>query len=79
MDITMTKEEWALFAAQGRDRIGDDARRYLPWLLDGMPDDKLAAFVSAMPDALRVPYETEWRAAYEELDIWHSRSGSVAR
>ncbi|MGW2689820.1 hemerythrin domain-containing protein [Streptomyces sp. NPDC001414] len=79
MDITMSKEEWAVFAVAGRDAIGDDARRYLPWLLDGMPADQLAAFVSNMPDALRIPYENDWRPAYEELDIWHARSRSANR
>ena len=79
MDITMTKEEWTVFAVAGRDQIGDDARRYLPWLLDGMPADQLAGFVSNMPDPLRIPYETEWRAAYEELDIWNAKSRSATR
>lgn len=79
MDITMSKEEWGVFAREGSSRVGDDARRYLPWLLDGMPPAKLTGFVANLPDVLRNPYENEWRAAYEALDIWGTKADSAAR
>ncbi|WP_217545761.1 hemerythrin domain-containing protein [Streptomyces sp. GbtcB6] len=79
MDITMTKEEWAAFSTEQRTRVGEDARRYLPWLLDDMAAAKLTGFLANMPEPLRTAYETEWRAAYEELDIWGARTGSTAR
>jgi hemerythrin-like domain-containing protein len=70
MDLTMTAEQWAAFAAEQRGRVGDDARRYLPWLVDDMAAPKLTAFFAKMPEPLRTAYDTEWRAAYEDLDIW---------
>ncbi|MBN0048307.1 hemerythrin domain-containing protein [Streptomyces actuosus] len=79
MDLTMTQEQWAAFSAEQRTRVGEDSRRYLPWLLDDMAAAKLAAVLGKMPEQLRNAYETEWRAAYEDLDIWGSRAGSTAR
>ncbi|MBV7699843.1 hemerythrin domain-containing protein [Streptomyces sp. TRM70350] len=79
MDITMTAEQWAAFSAEQRTRVGDDSRRYLPWLLDDMDVAKVAGILGKMPEQLRNAYETEWRAAYEALDIWGTRAGTAAR
>ncbi|MHC0432253.1 hemerythrin domain-containing protein [Streptomyces sp. O3] len=79
MDLTMTAEEWAAFGLEQRTRVGDDSRRYLPWLLDDMDVAKLAGILRNIPDALKSAYETEWRAAYEALDLWGAKAGSAAR
>ncbi|MER7836493.1 hemerythrin domain-containing protein [Streptomyces sp. NPDC096040] len=78
MDITMTTEEWVTFSKEQSGRVGDDARRYLPWLLDDMAAAKVAGILGKMPEHLRNAYETEWRAAYEELDIWGTKARSSA-
>ncbi|WP_324788398.1 hemerythrin domain-containing protein [Streptomyces sp. H51] len=78
MDLTMSQEQWAVFSTEQRTRVGDDSRRYLPWLLDDLPADKLARVIGKLPEQLRTAYETEWRAAYEALDIWGARTGSAA-
>ncbi|MBX9398856.1 hemerythrin domain-containing protein [Streptomyces sp. TRM72054] len=79
MDITMTSEQWAAFSAEQRTRVGDDSRYYLPWLLDDMDVAKVAGILGKMPEQLKNAYETEWRAAYEALDIWGTKAGSTAR
>ncbi|GGT37418.1 hemerythrin domain-containing protein [Streptomyces chromofuscus] len=79
MDITMTKDEWAAFSTEQRTRVGDDSRYYLPWLLDDMDAVKLAGILHKMPEQLKNAYETEWRAAYEALDIWGTKARSAAR
>ncbi|GAA3302602.1 hemerythrin domain-containing protein [Streptomyces cinereospinus] len=79
MDITMTAQEWAAFSTEQRARVGDDSRRYLPWLLDDMDVTRLTGILHKMPEQLRTAYETEWRAAYEALDLWGAKAGSAAR
>ncbi|MEU0671732.1 hemerythrin domain-containing protein [Streptomyces sp. NPDC006172] len=79
MDITMTQEQWAAFSAEQRTRVGDDSRYYLPWLLDDLSAAKLAGLLGKMPEPLRNAYDTEWRAAYEALDIWGAKTGATSR
>lgn len=79
MDITLTQEQWAAFSAEQRTRVGDDSARYLPWLLDDIDAAKVAGVLGKLPEPLRNAYETEWRAAYEALDIWGTRAGSLTR
>ncbi|MEU6895144.1 hemerythrin domain-containing protein [Streptomyces sp. NPDC046557] len=77
MDITLSQEDWATFSAEQRGRIGNDSARYLPWLLDDADAERAAVILGKMPDPLRNAYETEWRAAYESLDIWGTRNRTV--
>ncbi|MET9131912.1 hemerythrin domain-containing protein [Streptomyces antibioticus] len=70
MDLTLSPQQWAAFSAEQRDRIGGDANRYLPWLLDDIDAARVAVILGKLPPPLRAAYETEWRAAYEDLDIW---------
>lgn len=41
-----------------------------PWLLDDIDAARVATILGKLPPPLRAAYETEWRAAYEDLDIW---------
>ncbi|WP_371666288.1 hemerythrin domain-containing protein [Streptomyces sp. NBC_01108] len=70
MDLTMSPEQWTAFSVEQKDRIGSDANRYLPWLLDDIDAARVAAILGKLPPPLRAAYETEWRAAYADLDIW---------
>ena len=70
VDATLTPEQWARFGSAHRAAIGDDVPRYLPWLLDGLPQDRAAAILAGVPPQARAGYETEWRAAYERLTLW---------
>ncbi|MEW2636199.1 hemerythrin domain-containing protein [Streptomyces sp. NPDC048389] len=77
MDLTLTQEQWAAFSAEQRTRIGDDSARYLPWLLDDIDAVKVASILRKLPEPLRNAYESEWRAAYDALDIWGTKAASA--
>jgi hypothetical protein len=79
MDATMTQEQWQAFSTEQRARIGDLSSRYLPWLLDSAGAEQSEAILSRMPPPLVAVYESEWRKAYEALDLWGSADGSAAR
>lgn len=74
MDSTMTQEQWMAFSGDQRERIGDYAPQYLPWLLDDRDAVSVAAILDRIPEPLRSVYESEWRAAYDALDLWGERS-----
>lgn len=76
IDRTLTPAQWKVFSDDHRARIGSDANRYLPWLLDEAPPETVAAILGKMPEPLLRAYETEWRAAYGELRPWSARSNA---
>ena len=70
IDATLSPEAWQKFAVDHRDRVGQDARRYLPWLLDGASEESIAQILGKMPPPLIQAFRTEWGPAYAELDLW---------
>ncbi|WP_119726455.1 hemerythrin domain-containing protein [Thermomonospora amylolytica] len=72
LEAVLTDEQVQHFGAVHRDRIGGDASRYLPWVLDGADDETVARILSGMPEPIRRAYHDEWRAAYTVLDLWPS-------
>ncbi|MET7400050.1 hemerythrin domain-containing protein [Dactylosporangium sp. NPDC005572] len=70
IDATLTEEQWARFGAEHSRRIGDDARRYLPWILDGLPPQRAAGILTRMPEPIRTAYRDEWRPEFERLRLW---------
>lgn len=77
MDAFMTEQEWIAFSEEQRNRIGGNAPRYLPWLLDDADPDSAASILGRIPDPLRAAYEGEWRAAYAALGLWTPREAPV--
>ena len=73
LDATLSPESWQKFSADHRDRIGTDARRYLPWLLDGASEQNIKAVLGKMPAPFIAQYEQEWKVAYAALDLWDER------
>jgi hypothetical protein len=71
IDATLTPEQWQYFGKLHGERIGADAPRYLPWLLDGASAAATAAVLSRMPAQIRDAYSAEWRAAYASLPLWN--------
>lgn len=70
MAASLTDEQAATFAQANGRRIGADAPRYFPWILDGArPDDAVHA-LSRIPENLRNAYERSWRSAYDALELW---------
>jgi hemerythrin-like domain-containing protein len=78
IDDVLSEQQWAVLGQTQAGKIGGEAPRYLPWLLDDLEPQRAAAILSRMPDPLRTAYETEWRAAYRELDLW-PRAGEKVR
>jgi hemerythrin-like domain-containing protein len=74
IDDTMSEEQWADFGQAHGGRIGSDAPRYLPWLLDDAGDGTAAAILSRFPAPLVAAYESEWRPAYARLGLWVPRA-----
>ena len=70
IDATVTPEQWKAFSDLHRARIGEDARRYLPWLLDGSNSKAASLVLGRIPEPLRSAYQNEWRVAYAVLNPW---------
>ena len=70
IDATMTGEQWKRFADDHRERIGDDAKRYLPWLLDNADAELAEVILSRMPEQLVAAYHDAWGPSYDQLRLW---------
>ena len=70
LDDTLSAQQWSRFGAAHAQKIGDDARRYLPWLLDGLAPDRAARILAGMPEPIRVAYRDEWRPEFDRLRLW---------
>lgn len=73
IDTTLTEEQWQHFGELHGRRIGTDASRYLPWLLDGASSERTALVLGRFPEQLLTAYRDEWRPAYARLDLWGTR------
>ena len=67
---SITPEQWARFGQAHAQRIGPDASRLLPWILDGADEKTTAAMLAPMPEPARDAYESAWLPAYEATDRW---------
>lgn len=72
IDTTLTEQQWREFGDLHGRRIGADASRYLPWLLEGASPERTALVLGRLPEQLRVAYQDEWLPAYTRLDLWAS-------
>jgi iron-sulfur cluster repair protein YtfE (RIC family) len=70
IDATLTEQQWRDFGDLHGRRIGADASRYLPWLLEGASPQRTALVLGRLPEQLRVAYQDEWLPAYTRLDLW---------
>lgn len=70
IDATMTLEQWQRFGDDHRARIGDDAPRYLPWVLDNAKPERARLILSKMPEHLQQAYRETWLENYSTLDLW---------
>jgi len=70
IDATMTPQQWQTFGAEHARRVGSDASRYLPWVLEGADPARAETILARIPEHLRQAYHTEWRAAYAGMDRW---------
>jgi iron-sulfur cluster repair protein YtfE (RIC family) len=79
IDATLTEQQFRRLGERQAELIGADSSRYLPWLLDDIEPAMTTAILSRIPEPLRIAYEDQWRAAYDDLLLWDpaaQRSGS---
>ncbi|MEV4066459.1 hemerythrin domain-containing protein [Nonomuraea dietziae] len=70
IDLSVSEEEWQRFGQEHGKRIGADAQRYLPWVLDEASEERVSFILGRMPEHIRKAYREEWRAAYVALNTW---------
>lgn len=73
---SITIEEWLAFGQVHAQRIGPDAPRLLPWLLDGADEQTTQALLAPLPDPARGAYAAVWLPAYTALDRWSPATSS---
>ncbi|MGI5166627.1 hemerythrin domain-containing protein [Spirillospora sp. CA-253888] len=69
-----TPQQWARFGQVHGQRIGPDAPRLLPWLLEGASERTVATMLAPLPEPARAAYTAQWQPAYAALNRW----GAVA-
>jgi hypothetical protein len=70
IDATITDEQWAYFGQESARRMGPEAPRVFPWMLDGLDEAKTEHILRLLPEAVRATYQNEWLGAYRQLDLW---------
>ncbi|MBO2463511.1 hemerythrin domain-containing protein [Actinomadura sp. LCR2-06] len=67
-----TPQQWAHFGQVHGQKIGPNAPRLLPWLLDGATEDNAAVMLAPLPPPARAAYAAQWQPAYAALNRWNS-------
>ncbi len=70
VDATVTAAQWQRFGEAHSARIGPDAPRILPWLLDGASPERTASILGRLPEPVRSAYQDAWWPAHAALDLW---------
>jgi hypothetical protein len=70
IDATVTEEQWQAFGIESGKRIGGDAQRFVPWMLEGATPDVTATALGQFPPPLQQAYRDEWQPAYARLALW---------
>lgn len=65
-----TPQQWAHFGQVHGQRIGPDAPRLIPWLLEGASEQTVATMLAPLPEPARAAYTTQWQPAYTALNRW---------
>ena len=63
IDATVTEEQFQAFGTEHGKRIGGDAQRYLPWMLDGATPEVTATVLDRFPAPLQQAYRDQWQPA----------------
>ncbi|CNF59635.1 hemerythrin HHE cation binding domain-containing protein [Mycobacterium tuberculosis] len=71
IDEVLAPEQFANFGQVHAGKLGPNAPRILPWLLDGAAENQEATMLSLLPDPARTAYKTQWRPAYAALNRWN--------
>ena len=69
---TVTQQQWERFGEVHRARVGPDAPRFVPWLLDGADERTVATTLALLPEPVRAAYQDQWQPSYAALDGWNA-------
>jgi hypothetical protein len=72
IDASLTPQDWRRFAQVQSERLGGDAPRYMPWLLNGASPQMLDAILDKFPPPLLAAYREQWGPGYAALDVWNA-------
>lgn len=72
IEATVTPQQWRHFGEVHRNRMGPDAPRLTPWLLDGADEQTVARVLALLPEPVRAAYRDQWQPAYAALDRWNA-------
>lgn len=70
IQAVLPAEQWQRFGQAHGTRVGADAPRYLPWVLEGMSAGRAGTILDRMPPQIQEQYRDQWRSAYAELIRW---------
>jgi hypothetical protein len=72
IDASLTPQDWRRFAQVQSERLGGDAPRYMPWLLNGASPQMLDEILDKFPPPLLAAYREQWGPGYAALDVWNA-------
>jgi hypothetical protein len=75
IDATINDEQWQEFGQESAKRIGPEAPRVFPWMLDGLDEAKTEHILALLPEPVRAAYANEWLGSYLQLDRWGGSRG----
>jgi hemerythrin-like domain-containing protein len=70
IDVTVSDEQWQDFGQEHSRRLGPEAPRVFPWMLDGLDEVKAEHILRSVPEPVRALYRDQWVGAYRQLDRW---------
>jgi hypothetical protein len=76
IDDVLPEADFQRFGEAHRERVGTGLPRYMPWMLEGAPEETTTRILSVMPPQLLAAYESEWRPAYRSLELWPNEKAS---
>lgn len=74
VDRALSAEQWMTFGQASGQRMGPDMPSYMPWLLEGVDEDRATHLLSVVPPPVRQVYADEWRPAFLARDRWATKS-----
>lgn len=75
VDAVLTEDQWQTFGRQHAQRIGPEAPRALPWILEGSDEPTTGTILHSLPEPLRAAYWSQWLNAYQQIDRWGTSEG----
>jgi hypothetical protein len=70
LDTYATPELLVRFGTEHSSRIGADAPRFVPWMLEGAKPEYAEAVLGRLPEPVRQAYAQHWAPAYAETELW---------